>query len=60
MREVWDLPREELFSKTGDDWLLLLLENTKKEMHQRILMTLWRSWHLRNDIIHAKGKATIE
>jgi hypothetical protein len=23
-------------------------------------MTLWRSWHLRNDIIHAKGKATVE
>jgi ribonuclease HI len=60
LREYWDLPKEELFSKTGDDWLLILLNNTKKEMHQRILLTLWRSWHLRNDIVHAKGKATID
>jgi hypothetical protein len=46
--------------KMGDDWLLILLNNTKKEMHQRILFTHWRSWHLRNDIVHAKGKATID
>jgi hypothetical protein len=60
LREYWDLPKEELFSKTGDDMLLILLNNTKKEMHQRILLTLWRSWHLRNDIVHAKGKGTID
>jgi hypothetical protein len=29
-------------------------------MHQAILLTLWRSWHLRNNIYHDKGKATIE
>jgi hypothetical protein len=25
-----------------------------------MLLTLWRSWHLRNDTVHAKGKATID
>jgi ribonuclease HI len=28
-------------------------------MHARILLLLWRSWHLRNDVIHQKGKESI-
>jgi hypothetical protein len=60
MREFWTLPDENAFSKSEDDWLLILLDNTKKEMHQGILLTLWRSWHLRNNIVHDKGDATIE
>ena len=59
MRELWALPKEEYFAKTVGDWLLILLENTKKEGHQAILLTLWRSWHLRNDIIHGIENATI-
>jgi ribonuclease HI len=38
----------------------MLLDKTNKEMHQSIMMLLWRCWHLRNDIIHDKGKATIK
>jgi hypothetical protein len=49
-----------LFSRTGKDWLLVLLDNTKKSMHQAILLTLWRSWELRNDIYHKNGKSTID
>jgi hypothetical protein len=36
------------------------LDNTNKEQHQAILLTLWRSWHLRNDVYHGKGNASIE
>jgi ribonuclease HI len=60
MRDFWILPKEESLRKTGKDWLLVLLDNTNKDMHQAILLTFWRAWHLRNDIIHAKGQATIE
>jgi hypothetical protein len=60
MRAHWNLPEEELFSRTGKDWLLVLLDNTKKSMHQATLLTLWRSWELRNDIYHKKGKSTID
>uniref|UniRef100_A0A0A9G2M2 RNase H type-1 domain-containing protein n=1 Tax=Arundo donax TaxID=35708 RepID=A0A0A9G2M2_ARUDO len=28
-------------------------------MRRCILLLLWRAWHLRNDIIHAKGECTI-
>jgi hypothetical protein len=28
-------------------------------MRARILLLLWRAWHLRNDCIHHDGKATI-
>jgi hypothetical protein len=54
------LSKEEDFRRTGTDWLLILLDKTNKVMHQAILLLLWRSWHLRNDICHAKRDATIE
>jgi hypothetical protein len=60
MRKHWDLPREEDMVKTCEDWLLILLDKTKKDMHQAIMMLLWRCWHLRNNVIHDKGKATIK
>jgi hypothetical protein len=59
MRDYWQLPSEKKFSRTGKDWLLVLLDNTNKRMHQAILMVLWRAWELRNDIYHKKGKSTI-
>jgi hypothetical protein len=43
MRELWVLPKEEDFRRTGTDWLLILLDKTNKVMHQPILLLLWRS-----------------
>jgi hypothetical protein len=60
MRDFWDLPEEENFRKTGDVWLLILLNNSPKDMHQAILIVLWRSWFLRDNIVHGKGEATID
>jgi hypothetical protein len=60
MRKIWDLPSEEVFRYTGPDWLPLLLGNITKERRSLVLLVLWRSWHLRNDIVHAKGDARID
>jgi hypothetical protein len=59
LREFWDLPDEKGFANTGPDWLLLLLNSVDARTKSRILLLLWRSWHLWNDIIHDQGKATI-
>lgn len=59
MRDYWELPKENDLKRTGTDWLLILLNNTRKDMHQNLLLLFWRAWHLRDDAIHAKGQATI-
>jgi hypothetical protein len=60
MREVWSLPHEDMFRLTGPDWLLILLSNSPPETHPKILLLLWRSWHLRNNIVHDDGLGSIE
>lgn len=60
MRKFWDLPSEHMFRFTGPDWLLLLLSNIAKEKRGLVLLVLWRSWHLRNDVVHGKGDAKID
>jgi ribonuclease HI len=43
------------------DWLLLLLASVDAATKSKILLLLYRrSWHLRNDIIHDLGKASVE
>lgn len=59
LRKSWLLPDEEQFEYTGPDWLMLLLASVNKEVGVKILMLLWRSWHLRNDIIYGEGKGSI-
>lgn len=39
---------------TGPDWLLNLLCNFDTNEHLPLLMTLWRIWHVRNEITHQK------
>jgi ribonuclease HI len=56
----WNLPGEQLFRNTGTDWLQILLGQVDELTESRILMLLWRPWHLRNDIIHDKGMESIE
>jgi hypothetical protein len=60
MRVRWSLPEEHYFRFTGKDWLQLLLGQVNEMTSARILMVLWRAWHLRNDIIHEQGRETIE
>jgi hypothetical protein len=52
MRKCWALPSEELLSYTGPDWLLLLLSHIPKQMAERTAIMLWRTWFLRNEVVH--------
>jgi ribonuclease HI len=38
----------------------VLLGSVDENTRAKILLLLWRSWHLRNDCIHNEGKETIE
>jgi hypothetical protein len=52
MRKFWRLPDEQQFGYSGPGWLLMLLSLADEESKAKTLMLLWRTWHLRNDMIH--------
>jgi hypothetical protein len=57
LRQHWALPYDEkLFTNTGPDWLLLLLYSVDSDTKSKILLLLWRAWHLWNNIIHDQGE----
>jgi hypothetical protein len=60
MRKFWALPVESKFRDSGTDWLQNLLAQADEGMRPRILLLLWRAWHLHNDVIHQDGKARID
>lgn len=43
----------------GEGWLHNLLSTCTEDMRVKFFLNLWRSWHLRNDCVHNKGKETI-
>jgi hypothetical protein len=59
MRHHWQLPDEEQFKYSRPDWLLHFLSSVASEVKARIVLLLWHAWDLRNDVVHAKGMATI-
>jgi hypothetical protein len=59
MRKGWDLPAESMFKYSGPDWLLILLAGISNERRGLVLMTLWRCWHMRNDVVHEEGKCSV-
>ncbi|KAI5003478.1 hypothetical protein ZWY2020_030638 [Hordeum vulgare] len=59
IRVHWALPDEDKFQFTGVDWLQNLLGKCDNETRRRILLMMWRAWWLRDDCIHADGKALI-
>jgi hypothetical protein len=62
MRKCWNLPGENCFRYTGSgrDWLQVLLGSAEESERAKILLLLWRAWHLRNDSIHNEGRESIE
>jgi hypothetical protein len=60
MRKFWALPSGSKFRDLGTDWLQNLLAQADEGMRPRILLLLWRAWHLRSDVIHQDGKARID
>jgi ribonuclease HI len=60
MAEEWGLPDLADITNTGSEWLLNLLDHKSETMRTMILMTLWRIWHVRNEVVHHKPAPTIE
>ncbi|KAE8796376.1 protein transport protein sec24 [Hordeum vulgare] len=54
MRLYWPLPDRSLINWTCKEWLLQLLEESHVSVRSRIIMVLWRSWYVRNEILHGK------
>jgi hypothetical protein len=59
LRDKWLLPDESHSKFGGTDWVLLLLTSVRKEVGAHIPLVSWRAWHLRNDVVHGKGMASI-
>lgn len=59
LREHWTLPDESMFSMTGPDWLLVLLDRLSSEKKAQVLYLLWRAWYIRNEVVHGKGNVPI-
>jgi hypothetical protein len=60
MGEVWQLPALEGNENTGSAWLLNKLQSTPKTSISMILMTLWRLWHVCNEVLHDKPPPPLE
>jgi hypothetical protein len=60
MEEVWPLPDIGMIMDTSSEWLLHLLEGRSETVRAMIIMTFWRIWHCRNEVIHHKPAPSIE
>ena len=54
MREVWDLPRDDMVRPDGHEWLLQILARQTETQRSLLLMLLWRIWHVHNELTHNK------
>jgi hypothetical protein len=58
MRKVW--PLKQYIPNTGKEWLFQALDQASEQERMMMLMTFWRIWHVRNDIVHQKPSPPIE
>jgi hypothetical protein len=54
MQEVWPLVPLGSIRNTGPEWLLEVLPQLQEQGRPLLLMTLWRIWHVRNEVVHHK------
>lgn len=60
MKKVWQLPKEQVLSHVGTDWLLRVLEQCSQIQRMMLLLLLWRVWYVRNEIVHDKPAPSME
>jgi hypothetical protein len=60
MREVWPLKELHEISNTGPEWLLHNLDMASEQERLMMLMTFWRIWHVRNEVVHHKQPPPME
>lgn len=54
MEHQWPLPNMRDITCMGEEWFLHLLVDQHDHVRDMIIMVLWRVWHLRNELAHAK------
>uniref|UniRef100_A0A8R7TL47 Uncharacterized protein n=1 Tax=Triticum urartu TaxID=4572 RepID=A0A8R7TL47_TRIUA len=60
MAKSESMTRLEDITNTGTEWALHLLNRCTEEQRLPVIMTLWRSWHVRNEVVHQKPAPAIE
>jgi hypothetical protein len=60
MAEVWNLADPTYITNNGKEWLLHLLLGRSQLDRTRILMVMWRIWHVRNEVVHFKPVPPLE
>ncbi|PNT64330.1 hypothetical protein BRADI_4g27666v3 [Brachypodium distachyon] len=59
VRSNWLLRSDSEMCNSGPDWVLMLLSKVAAVCRTHLLFLWWGAWHLRNDIIFAKGDASV-
>ncbi|KAI4989313.1 hypothetical protein ZWY2020_036630 [Hordeum vulgare] len=54
MRNHWPLPDRSSIKWTGNEWLFHLLEESHVSIRSRIIIVLWRTWYVKNELLHRK------
>ena len=54
MATDWCIPKVEDILNTGSEWLFTLLDPLDEATRMIVLMIMWRTWHVRNEITHDK------
>jgi hypothetical protein len=49
-----------MFSFTGENWVLTLLDQCNEVTRAKLIFIWWRSWHWRNNVIFSDGKCGIQ
>ncbi|KAE8817674.1 retrotransposon unclassified [Hordeum vulgare] len=59
MTRVWELPRLTDI-KRHDDWFIHVVCEADEQQRVRLLMLLWRIWHVRNEVVHSKTAPPVD
>jgi hypothetical protein len=60
MAEHWRIPEVTAFRRTGIEWLAQCLCDLPDLERMELMMTLWRCWHVRNELTHDKQAPPVE
>lgn len=60
MSWVWSLPSQNEFLNTSREWLFQVLEPLDDVRRCMLLMTFWRVWYVRNELVHNKPAPPVE
>lgn len=60
MAKVWMIPEIESIEHNGKEWLLHVLESLNDVGRMMVLMIFWRSWFVRNEVVHYKPAPSME